>query len=366
MTKNRENNVAREFDVFNDFEKFFNLSDDLFCVAGYDGYFRRINPAVSRLLEYSEEELFSRPINDFVYKSDKEITNSVRNELRNRIPLFNFENRYLTKSGKIVWLLWTSIPVEDDKLIFAVAKNITDKKELEQERKLLLKKLTEINNDFKQLSYSTVHDLRSPVNNMLAIFELIETDSIDNDETLEFINLLKNTTNSLKESLNKYISVLNSKNQLDTEIEEIDFNSILSEVLISINSLIENSNTTIIADFSVVKTVRFNKAYLKSIFLNLITNAIKYAKNDTLARITIRSEIKDNKTQLIITDNGIGFDLDKVKDKVFGLHQTFNNHIDSNGIGLYLVHNQLASLGGQITLDSKINEGASFTITFND
>ncbi|MBA0885240.1 PAS domain-containing sensor histidine kinase [Flavobacterium undicola] len=366
MTKNRENDVAQNFDVFNNFEKFFDLSQDLFCIAGYDGYFKRINPSVSKLLEYSNEELLARPINDFVYKTDKEKTSLARNELKNKIPLFSFENRYLTKSGHIVWLLWTSIPVEEEKLIYAVAKNITHKKELELERTLHLKKLTEINNEFKQLSYSTAHDLRSPVNNMLAIFELMDIENIQSKETIEFINILKNTTDTLKENLNQYIRVLNTKNQNDYQLEEIDLNNSLNEVLTSINSLIQNSKATINIDFSKTNKVNFNKAYLKSIFLNLITNAIKYSKSDILPNISILSEKRGNTTQLIIKDNGIGFDLDKVKDKVFGLHQTFNEHIDSNGIGLYLVYNYITNLGGRISLESEANKGAKFTITFND
>jgi len=366
MTKNRENAPIQSFDIFNNFEKFFDISEDLFCIASYDGYFKRINPAVSKLLEYSTKELMEKPINHFVYQTDKEKTNSARNDLRKRIPLFNFENRYLTKSGRIVWLLWTSIPVEDEKLIYAVAKNITDKKELERERKLHIKKLTEINKEFKQLSYSAAHDLRSPVNNMLAIFNLMDTNSIQDEEALDFINILKSTADTLKENLDQYIRLLNSKNQIDSEIEEIDLKSALDEVLIAINSLIQNSKATINIDFSKATKVYFNKSYLKSIFLNLITNSIKYSKPDTLAEISIRSEKLDNKTQLIISDNGIGFDLDKVKDKVFGLYQTFNEHIDSNGIGLYLVYNHITNLGGHISLESEVNKGAKFTITFND
>src|SRR5207247_2022497 len=134
-------------------ETFFELSPDLLCIAGFDGYFKRINPAVSKLLGYTNEELYSKPINEFVYRDDMDITSKVREELTKSNPLFNFENRYLTKSGEIVWLSWTSLPVDSDKLIFAIAKNITHKKKLEEERNLLLANLTKINKDLKQLAY---------------------------------------------------------------------------------------------------------------------------------------------------------------------------------------------------------------------
>src|SRR5688572_18009921 len=149
-----------------EYELFFELSPDLLCIAGYDGYFKKINAAVPKLLEYSLEELYARPINDFVYEEDKNTTAEVRGELIKAKPLRNFENRYVTKSGEIVWLSWTSQPVESDQLIFAIAKNITHKKKQEEERNSLLADLTQVNKELKQLSYTTSHDLRSPVNNL--------------------------------------------------------------------------------------------------------------------------------------------------------------------------------------------------------
>lgn len=78
----REHNI----DNFNDFEKFFELSPDLLCVAGFDGFFKKINPAVSKLLGYSNEELLSKPINHFVYYDDQNETETVRNKLRKKFP----------------------------------------------------------------------------------------------------------------------------------------------------------------------------------------------------------------------------------------------------------------------------------------
>src|SRR4051812_36719238 len=108
-------------------ELFFELSHDLFCIAGYDGYFKRINQSVSTVLGYTQEELFAKPINDFVHPDDQDITQKNRDNLKNSIPLLNFENRYITKSGEIVWLAWTSMPNEKEKVVYAIAKNITHK-----------------------------------------------------------------------------------------------------------------------------------------------------------------------------------------------------------------------------------------------
>ncbi len=91
----------------NPLELFFQISADLLCIAGFDGYFKQNKSCRSKLLGYTNEELMSRPINDFVYDDDKEITGKVRSELKRGNPLFHFENRYVTKSGEIVWLSWT-------------------------------------------------------------------------------------------------------------------------------------------------------------------------------------------------------------------------------------------------------------------
>lgn len=108
-----------------DLETFFRLSHDNLCIAGYDGYFRRVNPAFVKLMGYSEEELFAVPISSFVHPQDREITAETRALILKEKPLLNFENRYITKAGEVVWLTWTSIPDHPNELIYAVSKNIT-------------------------------------------------------------------------------------------------------------------------------------------------------------------------------------------------------------------------------------------------
>lgn len=348
------------------FENFFELSPDLLCIAGYDGFFKKINPAVSKLLEYSNEELFSKPINEFIHEEDRKITARVREELTKNTPLYNFENRYITKSGETVWLSWTSFPNDKDKLIFAVAKNITHKKKHEEERNSLLANLTKVNKNLKQITYKTSHDLRSPVNNLLALFSLLDLSKIRDDETLKYIQMLKSASEGLHETLNIYVNDLGKKEGLNVDIEELKINDHLNSVLSSIKSLVKISRAEIKIDFSESDTVNFNREYLESIFLNLITNSIKYARPDCPPIISICLKKMNGRKQLIFSDNGLGFDMEKVQDKIFGLHQKFHNHIDSNGIGLYLVYNHITNLGGTITAEAKVNKGCKFTLIFRD
>ena len=361
----KEAHTITKSNAFN-LELFFDLSADLLCITGYDGYFRKINPIVSKTLGYTDEEMYSRPVSSFIYAEDRDITAQNRENLLKNVPLLNFENRYVTKTGEIVWLSWTSMPVESEHVVFAIAKNITHKKKLEEDRNILLANLTKINRDLKQLTYTTSHDLRSPVSNLISVFHLLDVSKIDDEETLEFINILKSATENLKDTLNKYVDDLVRKDTATIQIETLNLHDSLWAVKQSLSTLILNSKTTITADFSEVQEVKFNRNYLESILLNLITNSIKYVKVGYAPAITITSKNFNGVNQLIFRDEGIGFDIEKVKDRIFGLNQKFHEHTDSKGIGLYLVHNHVTSLGGHISIESKVNEGTIFVISFKD
>lgn len=346
------------------YELFFDLSPDLVCIAGYNGYFKRVNPAVSNVLGYSTEELYSRPINDFVYEEDKELTTQSRNKVKESNSLFHFENRYVTKDGQIVWLAWTARAVVDQQLVFGIAKDITHKKKLEFETLVLLKNLEIVNDNLKQFNLTAAHDLRSPLSNLMVLFDLLDTSKIADSETLELIGLLKQTGDNLRGTLNHYVDVLSEKVSDQKYTETVNVENSLNRVLASIQSLIVTSETTIQTDFSETDTVQFNSEYLESVFLNLITNSIKYSRQGHPPAISISTRKHSEYTMLVVSDNGMGFDTDKVGDDIFGLRQTFHNHADSKGVGLYLVKKHITSLGGKITLKSKPNEGTRFEMIF--
>ena len=115
-----------------DLEYFFEITPDLLCITGFDGYFKKINPAVIKTLGFSHDELFSAPVNSFVHPEDQMNTQAKLTALTQGHSLLNFENRYLAKDGSTVWLSWTSVPIMRDNLIFAIAKNITYRKQLEE------------------------------------------------------------------------------------------------------------------------------------------------------------------------------------------------------------------------------------------
>lgn len=120
-----------ETDMFS----FFEMTPDLVCIAGKDGYFREVNPAVVTTFGYTKEELFANPISDLIHPDDKEITKYRRAQLLKGKRLLNFRNRYIAKNGSIVWLEWTSIYLPDKEVVFAIAKDITVRKAAELKTK---------------------------------------------------------------------------------------------------------------------------------------------------------------------------------------------------------------------------------------
>ncbi len=347
-----------------DYEHFFELTADLFCIAGYDGYFKKINSSVSKVLGYSMEELYSRPISDFIHPEDKSTTTRVREQLLQSKPLLNFENRYLTKAGETVWLSWTSMPVDSQQVVFAIAKDITHKKEIETQRNSLLTQLSQLNQELKQLTFSTSHDLRAPVNNLLSAFDLLDAEKIKDRETLELIQLVRNSGKKLSFTLNKYVDILKERHEKEASIESIALSEVLDSVSLSIRSLIDSAKATITSDFSQGNLIAFNREYLESILLNLITNAIKYARPEVYPMIHFSTNSIDDYLQLSVRDNGQGMDLEKVGSRIFKLNQSFHGNSDSKGVGLYLVYHHVTSLGGKIEVESEVNKGTTFRITF--
>lgn len=343
---------------------FFESSLDLLCVANFNGYFVDVNPAFLRMIGFTKAELFSKKVNDFVYEEDRQQTEKIREGLFDSQSVINFENRYRTKSGDLVWLSWSAVPLENKKLVYAIAKNITHQKVLKNERLDELVKLTKQNEDLTRLNLITSHDLRSPIHSVLSLFDFIDYDEIKNKETLEILKYMEIGAKGVKNSLDNYLDIMSNSNFGKAALEEVVLDYSLSEVLNSIGSLIQNSNTTISSDFSAFHSVYFNRVYIQSIFLNLITNAIKYAKPGIPPTLEILSFIEDGQKILVIRDNGRGMDMNVIGNKLFKLNQRFDSDEEGKGVGLYIVHNQITSLGGAISVKSKLGKGTTFSIKF--
>jgi PAS domain S-box-containing protein len=240
----------------------------------------------------------------------------------------------------------------------------SEKDKIAYEREMLINELIKNNKELKQFSFITSHNLRAPLTNLIAISDMIESNKIEDAGTRELIEGFRTSTFKLNETLNDLIKILIIKDSSNQLLEPVYFKEVSGEVIASIQSILDKSGAVIVTDFKKADHVLYNRLYMESIFLNMLTNSIKYAKPNTVPEINIYSSMKNGLVQLVFKDNGIGFDMKTAKERIFGLYQKFHDHPDSKGIGLYLVHSQVTSLGGTIETDSKVGEGTTFTITF--
>ena len=132
-------------------DRFFTLSIDMLCIAHFDGHFKRLNPAWEATLGFSREELQSKPMFDFVHPDDRERTLEQNRLVRSGDRALGFENRYRCKDGSYKWLLWNALADHDHQVIFSVARDITGRKQAEQERERLLLELQTALAEVKEL-----------------------------------------------------------------------------------------------------------------------------------------------------------------------------------------------------------------------
>ena len=283
---------------------------------------------------------------------------------------FDSEVLMLTANNRKFWAKAIGKPVyNDDKKIIGVRGIFQDIDDIIQ-KEINLEKASEIvasqNSRLFNFAHIVSHNLRSHSSNLTLIVQLInELDTVEEKlELLDNITHVSESLNTTIEHLNEVVSIQTNSNQLKVEV---NFANTLEQVTTSINQIIENNNVTINSDFSKAEIIEYIPAYLDSIFLNLLTNAIKYKHKDRDPVIDIstsRDFTNYDRVVLKISDNGLGIDMDKFGDKLFGMYKTFHYNTDARGIGLFITKNQVESLNGEISATSDVNLGTTFTIKF--
>ncbi|SHI97079.1 sensor histidine kinase [Aquimarina spongiae] len=280
---------------------------------------------------------------------------------------FNTEIKMVTANGRIFWVKAIGKPVyNESKEIIGIRGVFQDidevkSKELRLERSLEI--IASQNSRLFNFAHIVSHNLRSHTSNLSLLVQLIE-DVENPDEKIGLINEIKEISSSLNttiEHLNEIVAIHTNKDQ---EKKIVKFQDALNIVTNGIGQMISLSNTQIITDFTRLNEISYIPAYLESILLNLITNAIKYKHPDRDPIIAIKAYEEEGSNYLKVSDNGRGIDMKLFKDKIFGMYKTFHYNKDAVGIGLFLTKNQIESLDGSISVESEVDKGTTFLIEF--
>jgi len=327
-----------------------------------------VNSAFTDMTGYSADEVIGKsPEILFGKKSDISEFDKLRTAIQEYKECF-VEIISYKKSGEEFWINFSMIPVTDKEgehsHWISIQRDVTVEKERQKEREQLIRELTQNNKDLKQFSYITSHNLRAPLSNLTGLLNLIEEIPIEDSELKEIINGFSKSTHLLNETINDLVKVIIIKDNPSIQKEKLVIKDVFENVFNQLSFLISSNKPILKIDLEVETIFDINKSYLESIFLNLMTNAIKYQEPSRQLRITIATKVEDNKLFMTFKDNGIGIDLEKNNDKIFGLYQRFHNYPESKGLGLYLVKSQVESMGGTISVDSNVGKGTTFTIVF--
>jgi signal transduction histidine kinase len=206
--------------------------------------------------------------------------------------------------------------------------------------------------------------LRAPLSNLLGLLSLIEDLKIEDEYLKQIINGFNQSTNALYKTMNDLQKIIVIRSQPSINQEEINLSEIIEDVLSQINDLVIETQPIIEINFVRTLSLHFNRTYMESILMNLFTNSIKFRAPDRTLIISLYAKSSADNFLLTFTDNGIGVDVNRHKERLFGLYQKFHSHPEGKGFGLFLIKSQIESLGGKIKMESTVNVGTKFIIEF--
>jgi PAS domain S-box-containing protein len=329
-----------------------------------------VNPAFTKITGYKPKEVIGKTANIFLKKELLKNDFKKLSQALKKKEEVTFEAINLNKSNEEYWANITMIPITNKDNShshwISIQRDVSKEKEREKEREQLISELTQNNKDLKQFSYITSHNLRAPLSNLTGLLNLIEDIPIENLELKEIINGFSKSTNQLNETINDLVKVIIIKDSPSIDKEEVVIKDVFENVFNQLSFLISLKKPIIKMEFEKAENLYINKSYFESILLNLMTNSLKYNDINRKLKISISSKVVGKNTIIQFKDNGIGIDMNRNKDKIFGLYQRFHDYADSKGLGLYLVKSQVESMGGTITVESEVGVGTSFKIIFKN
>jgi chemotaxis family two-component system sensor kinase Cph1 len=227
--------------------------------------------------------------------------------------------------------------------------------------------LIRLNKDMDNFIYSASHDLKSPVNNIEGLIQLLksELESTNNKIVNDLIGRIESSTSKVKNTVLNLTDIVKIQSNPYQDIEMVDIRETIKEILLENEMLVQQSKANITFSLN-IETIEYSKQAFKSILYNLIINAIKYRSPDRIPMIEIYSNYNPytKHNEISVKDNGLGIDLNLHRDKVFNLFKRFHDHIEGSGVGLYIINKIVEGKGGKIEIESTVNAGTTFKVIF--
>lgn len=334
-------------------------ASDAIMVIEDNGSIVDVNKSCISLFGYSRKELLAMDVHDLWMPEDVP---------RNQAGVFKLKvgqkiifERKLRKSDNSEVEVEVSARRIQGGQIIGIIRDINERKAIELERELMLANIIQHSKNLEQFAYIVSHNLRSPVAHILGISNVLKND-ISKEDRARSQNYLFAATEQLDSIIKDLNNILQVRSELNEYKEIVQFEELVDIVKSGMHHTTEKETVQIATDFSAIKEMNTIKSYLHSIFLNLISNSVKYRQAGKTPRIEIKTEVYDKRVRIIFKDDGLGIDLDKHGDKIFGLYKRFSLNTEGKGLGLFMVKTHIETLGGNIKVESKEGEGAKFTI----
>lgn len=347
------------------FTNIFNNSLQFNAILHPGGGILEINSTFAKAINQKQKDVFRFKIFDlkgFTEKSRIKLFQALESAVSGNVEEFevilNTENQnfYLNASYKPIF----GVNNEIINLLFE-ARDVSKIKEVQLDLEQTAEILSTQNSKLENFAHITSHNLRAPASNILMLIEMYK--NAESTEEKEWvIDKLEKSGSRILSTIDVLANSLRISKNTNKQLVEVPIQKVLINVLDYLLVPIQESQALIDHKLK-VKEVVYVESYLESILFNLISNAIKYKSPEKQLKITICSKEDGNFITISVSDNGLGIDMDRQRDKLFGLYNTFHNNEDARGVGLFLTKTQVEALGGKIYVKSKVNFGTTFTFS---
>ena len=352
-----ENNLALE-----KYALLINNSADLICIINAGSLIiEEINQAVRAMLGYSAEEVKGTSL--LLYLAEEH--SPELNLLCEQNPdTASFETMVYDKEGNRKWLHWNIVCKE--RLWFANARDITNQKKADQKIKQLnadlnqnLDQLKETNKELESFSYSVSHDLRAPLRAINGYANIIREDYKDNldDELMRLLQVIQNNAKKMGVLIDDLLafSKLGRKEVVKTSITTVPM---VKQIISELNGGVKDK---VNFKFGQLLPLEGDYTLLYQVFVNLISNAVKYSSKKESPQVEIGSYPSDNNITYYVKDNGTGFNMEYAH-KLFGVFQRLHTdaEFEGTGVGLAIVQRVIAKHGGKVWAEGETGKGATF------